>query len=312
MKVLLTGSQGLVGSNIKDLCPPSIELLTPNLDELNLLNFKNVYEYINKTKAELIIHAAGIVGGIQANIENPVKFLTENTLIANNLIIAAKENQVQNLINLGSSCMYPKSANNPLSEDLILTGELEPTNEGYAIAKIYAQRLCSYINKEAGNSNYKTFIPCNLYGRGDKFDLKWSHMIPAVIRKLYEAKIAKSSQVTIWGDGTARREFMFAGDLADFIWYAVEQIDQIPELLNVGLEYDHSILEYYEVISEVIGYRGSFEFDLSKPIGMKQKKVDIQKLKTLGWSPKHSLEDGINETYNYFINEILKFPMSQH
>jgi GDP-L-fucose synthase len=304
MKVLLTGSQGLVGSNINELKPSFIELLTPSFEELDILNSEKVHEYIKKTKPELIIHAAGIVGGIQANIENPVKFLTENTLMAHNLILSARENQVENLINLGSSCMYPRNAENPLSEDLILNGELEPTNEGYAIAKIYAQRLCSYINKEAGNSNYKTLIPCNIYGRGDKFDPKWGHMIPAVIQKLHEAKEANLPQVALWGDGTARREFMFAGDLAGFIWYAAKNLEQIPDLLNVGLESDYSILEYYKVISEVVGYHGSFEFDLSKPVGMKQKKIDIQKLKILGWSPGFSLKDGIQETYNYFLNKI--------
>ena len=306
MKVLLTGSQGLVGSNIKELKPTFVELLTPNLEELDLLNYTMVYEYIKKTEPELIIHAAGIVGGIQANIENPVKFLTENTLMSHNLILAAKKNQVRNLINLGSSCMYPREAKNPLSEDLILSGELEPTNEGYAIAKIYAQRLCSYINTESGDSNYKTIVPCNIYGRGDKFDPKWGHLIPAVIRKIHEAKVANLPQVTIWGDGTARREFMFAGDLASFIWYAVQKIDQIPELMNVGLDSDHSILEYYSVISEIIGYHGSFEFDLTKPTGMKRKKVDIRNLNTLGWIPKYSLKEGIEETYNYYLNNILK------
>lgn len=150
--------------------------------------------------------------------------------------------------------------------------------------------------------NYKTIIPCNIYGKWDKFDFKWGHMIPATIRKIHEAKINDCSTVTIWGDGNTRREFMYAGDLADFIWYATQNIEQIPEIINVGLGFDYSILEYYKIISQVIGYSGTFEFDLTKPTGMKQKVVDITKLRALGWIPKNDLKKGIEETYDFFLN----------
>lgn len=302
-KIFLTGSNGLVGTNIRENKPGNVELICPEIQELDLLDANAVDRFLEKEKPDFIIHAAGIVGGIQANIANPVKFLTLNTLMANNLILSARKNQVKYFINLGSSCMYPRNAPNPLPESMVLNGELEPTNEGYAIAKIYAQRLCSYINKEDGNSNYKTIIPCNLYGRWDKFDPQWSHMIPAVIRKIYEAKITDAPHVEIWGDGEARREFMYAGDLANFIWYAVEHIDSIPELVNVGLGHDHTINEYYQAIAEVIGFEGTFTHDLSKPVGMKQKLVDTTLLNTLEWRPNHSLKEGIEKTYQFFIDK---------
>lgn len=302
MKVLLTGSSGLVGTNIKEHKPDNIVLLTPPLDELNLFDFTEVNDYLKDNKPDLIIHAAGIVGGIQANIENPVRFLTENTLMGHNLILGARDNNIEYLLNLGSSCMYPREANNPLKEELILKGELEPTNEGYAISKIYSQRLCSYINIEAKNYNYKTLVPCNLYGRWDKFDPKWGHLIPAVISKIHNAKINNAKKVSVWGDGSARREFMYAGDMADFIWFATEHLEQIPELMNVGLGFDYSILEYYNAIAEVVGYNGTFSFDLTKPTGMQQKLVDVSKMNETGWSPSHTLKEGIEKTYKFFID----------
>jgi len=302
-KIFLTGSRGLVGSNIRENKPENIVLVCPEIDELNLLDSDKVDQFLERQKPEIIIHAAGIVGGIHANIANPVKFLTLNTLMANNLILSARKNKIKYFINLGSSCMYPRNAPNPLTESMVLKGELEPTNEGYALAKIYAQRLCSYINREDSNNNYKTIIPCNLFGRWDKFDPQLSHMIPAVIKKIHEATINNVSEVDIWGDGKARREFMYAGDLADFIWFVVHNIDAIPEIINVGLGYDFSINEYYQCIAEVVGFNGVFNHDLSKPVGMKQKLVDISQLQKLKWTPKHSLKEGIKKTYQFFIEK---------
>lgn len=305
MNILLTGSGGMVGRNIVDQKPDNVNLLTPDFKQLNLLNYEQVVDYLQKNKPAFIIHAAGIVGGIQANINHPVRFFRENTLIAHNLIWAAKETEVPFLINLGSSCMYPREAENPLKEEVILTGELEPTNEGYALAKIFAQRFCHYINKETETINYKTIIPCNLYGKYDKFDAEWGHMIPSVIRKLHQAKVNDNPTVQIWGDGEARREFMYTSDLADFIWYAIANIEQMPELLNVGLGYDYTINEYYQIIADVIGYNGSYEHDLSKPVGMKQKLVDTTSLEKTGWKPNTDIREGIELTYNYFLRNKL-------
>ena len=302
MKILLTGSTGMVGTNILENKSASLyDLLTPSSKELNLLNYSEVDNYISKYKPDFIIHAAGKVGGIQANMANPINFLVDNADFGRNIVLAAKNNNVKKLLNLSSSCMYPRGATNPLSEDLILKGELEPTNEGYAIAKIFTQRLVEYIRREDKACNYKTIIPCNLYGKWDKFDPLYSHMLPAVIRKIHKAKINNSPNVELWGDGEARREFMFASDFADFIWYSISNFEQMPNLMNVGLGHDFSINQYYKTIANVIGYNGGFVHDLSKPTGMKQKLVNIDKLKQFGWTHTNSLKNGIKITYNFFL-----------
>jgi GDP-L-fucose synthase len=303
MKVLITGAGGMVGRNIAEYLKKhtSFNILIPSKEELNLLNEYQVKTYLKKEKPDLIIHAAGVVGGIQANINNPVKFLVENSLIGINLINTSYKLGIKKLLNIASSCMYPKFANNPLKEEYILDGKLEPTNEGYALAKITAAKLCEYIVKENKNFLYKTIIPCNLYGKYDKFDLEYSHMIPAVIMKIHNAKKNNEKEVVIWGDGSARREFMYVEDLADFVLYAVSNFKFMPQNVNVGLGIDYSIKEYYQVIADVIGYKGKFVYDLSKPVGMKQKLVDISKLEKFGWSYKTSLRDGIQKTYEYFL-----------
>jgi len=306
MKILVTGSNGMVGRNIVEyLSLKEYEFLLPSVEELNLLDKVSIDKYIANSQPDIIIHCAGIVGGIQANIAHPVKFLVENTQIGINIIMASRDADIKKFINLSSSCMYPRDAKNPLSEDLILKGELEPTNEGYAIAKVTSTRLCEYINREDSSFQYKTVIPCNLYGKYDKFGLEHSHMIPAVIRKIHEAKINRQASIEIWGDGTARREFMYASDLADFISYALEHFEKMPQNINVGLGHDYTINEYYDVVAKVIGYEGKFIHDLLKPVGMKQKLIDDTKLKEFGWMYKTSLEDGIQKIYDYYVKEVL-------
>lgn len=302
LKVLLTGGSGMVGRNIRECAPDDFELLAPSSKELDLLSKASVKDYLLNEKPDLIIHAAGIVGGIRANINYPVRFLSANTEMANNLFGLAAELEVTYLLNLGSSCMYPVKGKNPLKEELILTDYLEPTNEGYALAKIFAQRLCDYINRERGNENYKTLIPCNLFGKFDKFDSEWGHMIPAVIQKIHEAKNEQSDTVEIWGDGEARREFMLAEDLAKYIWSLVHNIDLVPEVMNVGLGFDFSINEYYRAIAEVIGYKGGFTHDLTKPVGMRQKLVDVSKMNGVMKLESTPLKDGLRKTFEYYIN----------
>ena len=304
MKVLITGASGMVGKNLSSHeGMKSYELLTPSSSELNLLDEQSVKSYLQRNMPDLIVHCAGRVGDIQANIKHPVDFLIQNLEMGKNLVLAARDLKIKKIINLGSSCMYPRDAENPLREETILKGELEPTNEGYAIAKVSVARLCEYINREDETFIYKTLIPCNLYGYHDKFDPKHSHMIPAVIRKIHEAKESDSGEIDIWGDGEARREFMFAEELSDFITYAIPKLEQMPNYLNVGLGYDYSINEYYKVIANVVGYKGKFVHDLTKPVGMKQKLVDVSKLNNFGWESKLSLEDGIKKTYNYFLEK---------
>ena len=305
-KIFLTGGTGMVGSNIREHSEShKYTIFAPSSKEVDLTNYGQVTRYIAEVQPDIIIHSAGLVGGIQANIKNPVGFLVKNLQMGLNVILAAQQNNVRKLLNLASSCMYPRDMEIGLTEDMILKGELEPTNEGYALAKVVATRLCEYMNREDEQWQYKTAIPCNLYGKYDKFDPKHSHMVPAVIRKIYEAKENNINEVEIWGDGLSRREFMYAGDLADFVYYALAHFDKMPQNLNVGLGRDYTINEYYQVIAKVIGYEGTFTHDLSKPMGMKKKMIDNTQLTAFGWQPKTSLEEGIKQTLEYFKNTIL-------
>lgn len=303
MRILLTGGSGMVGKNILEAAQArGIEVLAPGRADMNLLDRNSTEQFIKAEQPDLIIHAAGRVGGIQANIAHPVAFLVENLDMARNLIGAAHATGVRKLLNIGSSCMYPRGHQDPLKEEMVLSGELEPTNEGYAIAKIFAAKYCSYIQREDSTFLYKTLIPCNLYGRFDKFDPVHSHMIPAVIRKIHIAVEHKASTVEIWGDGKARREFMDAADLADFVLTAIGRFDSLPDVLNVGLGHDYSVLEYYQVVAKVVGFKGDFTFNLTKPTGMQRKLVSIDRLNAWGWSAPTSLEDGIRRSYEYFLS----------
>lgn len=304
MKILLTGGSGMVGGNLKEFFEQHSDytLYAPSSSELNLLNVEQVRDYIKKINPDFIIHCAGIVGGIQANIANPLKFLSENTLMGHNLVMTAFECGVKNFLNLGSSCMYPKHAHNPIKETDILTGSLEPTNEGYALAKIATAKLCEYISRMYPDFHYKTAIPCNLYGKYDHFDLQKSHMIPAAIVKVHQAQL-NNTDVEIWGDGTARREFMYVEDLVDAIDFCIKNFNKMPVYLNIGLGYDYSIAEYYQAIAEMIGYQGKFVFDTTKPVGMKQKLVDISLLNDFGWKSKISLKEGLIKTYQFYLNK---------
>jgi GDP-L-fucose synthase len=304
MKILITGSRGMVGSNIiEHVAANNHEILSPTSAKLNLLDIESVKNYINTKKPDMVIHAAGIVGGIQANIAEPVRFLVDNMYMGFNILTASKECRIKRFMNLSSSCMYPRDAKNPLSEELILKGELEPTNEGYAIAKVASTRLCEYINREDESYLYKTVIPCNLYGKYDKFDPEHSHMIPAVIRKINNAKEKDLESIDIWGDGLARREFMYAADFADFVYYAIDHFETMPQNINVGLGHDYTINEYYQKIANAVGYQGSFTHDLSRPTGMQQKLIDDTKLKAFGWQYQTTLGQGIQKTYDYFLSE---------
>lgn len=305
MKIFLTGSSGMVGRNISNhFQSNNHEILLPSSKEVNLLDFECLDVYIRKNNPDMVIHAAGIVGGIQANVAEPVKFLVSNMQMGLNVLMAAKINKVKRLMNLSSSCIYPKDSQNPLLEEYILTGSLEPTNEGYALAKLASTRLCEYINREDNSFFYKTVIPCNLYGEYDKFNINYSHMVPAVIRKLSEAKKNNLKYIEIWGDGLARREFMYASDFADFVYYAIENFESMPQNINVGTGTDYSINEYYQKIADIIGYKGEFTHDVDKPTGMRQKVIDDTKLKQFGWKHQTTIEQGLKKTYDYFLKEV--------
>lgn len=308
-RIFLTGGRGMVGQNILEH-PAAAQyyIVAPSSQELDLTDLAATQRFMADTKPDVVIHSAGRVGGIQANIAHPVDFLVTNMDLSRNVIMAARNAGVPKLINLASSCMYPRNAQNPLNETLILQGELEPTNEGYALAKIIATRLCEYINRESQQTGtpdvrYKTLIPCNLYGRHDKFSPQHSHLIPAIIHKVHQAKVQHLVEVDIWGDGTARREFMYAGDLAGAVLKAVHDFDAVPDLINIGLGHDFSINEYYAAAAQVIGWKGRFVHDTTKPVGMKQKLVDITRQRTWGWMPTTSLSAGIENAYQYYLTK---------
>lgn len=303
-RILLVGGWGMVGRNLLE--HPAInnfEVLTPTSKELNLCDFGAVQSYVVAHSPDIIIHAAGKVGGIHANMREPVGFLLDNLDMGRNIVWAARQAGVRRLINLGSSCMYPRNHDEPLVEEMVLKGELEPTNEGYALAKVMTARLCDYIGREDASYHYKTLIPCNLYGRHDKFDPAHSHLIPAIIHKVHQAKQSGQDQVEIWGDGTARREFMYAGDLADALVRALTHFDTVPVYMNVGLGHDHTINDYYQAAADVMGYTGGFVHDTSKPVGMSRKLVSVARQTAWGWKARHDLREGIEKTYSYYLKE---------
>lgn len=302
MHILITGGSGMVGRNLLE--HPGISTHTvsaPTHQDLDLLDASSTATYLAETEPQLVVHCAGVVGGIHANMREPVRFLVENFEMGKNLVLAARAARVTRLLNLGSSCMYPHTAGGTLAEEQILAGPLEPTNEGYALAKIGIERLCEYVTRETPSCQYKTLVPCNLYGRWDTFALEYSHMIPAALRKVHEATVSGNTSVGIWGDGEARREFMYASDLADFITYAIDRFDDLPQRMNVGPGTDYSINEYYRAIAEVVGFDGQFMHDLDKPVGMARKLLDVSLMKGFGWSPPTNLTAGIQQTYDFFL-----------
>ena len=294
----------MVGRNLLE--HPAIgefEVLAPRSSELDLRDFPAVQGYLRKHQPDMVIHAAGKVGGIQANMREPVSFLMDNLDMGRNIVWAAHQTGTRKLLNLGSSCMYPRNSMEPLREEMVLKGELEPTNEGYALAKVVTARLCEYIMREDAGYQYKTLIPCNLYGRHDKFDPSHSHLIPAIIHKIHQAKQSGQDTIEIWGDGTARREFMYAGDLADAMMRAIKNFDTLPASMNVGLGRDCTIDEYYQAAADVMGYRGEFVHNTGKPVGMARKLVSTERQMAWGWSAMTGLRDGIKKTYEFYLKE---------
>ncbi|MFD1880625.1 GDP-L-fucose synthase family protein [Paracoccus pacificus] len=302
--LLITGAGGMVGRNL--LAHPAIgdwQVLAPASDALDLRDGRAVAEYLSQHRPDAVVHSAGVVGGIQANMAEPVRFLAANAEMGINLVNGCVSAGVPTVINLASSCMYPRALGHGLSEEKVLTGELEPTNEGYALGKIVTMRMCEYAMRENPALNYKTLIPCNLYGKWDKFDPKHSHLVPAIIHKVHTAMQTGAAEIEIWGDGTARREFMYAGDLADAIIRALAAPGDLPESLNIGLGHDHSINDYYRIVAEVIGWQGDFTHDLGRPVGMKQKLLDVTRQTAWGWAPQTSLTDGIRAAYEFYLKE---------
>ena len=300
-KIFVAGHRGMVGSAIvRALASQGFtQILTRPRAELDLLDRSAVRAFFEKERPEFVIDAAARVGGIVANSEKPVEFLLENLTLQNNLIEAAADFGCAKLLFLGSSCIYPKLAPQPIREDALLTGPLEPTNDAYAIAKIAGIKLCQAYAREYGK-NFLSAMPTNLYGPHDNFDLHTSHVLPALIRKVHEAKKSGAPEVLVWGTGTPRREFLHADDLADACVFLLKNYDS-PELINIGSGTDVTIRELAELVCEVLGYDGTLVFDPTKPDGTPRKLMDSSRLFSLGWKPKISLREGIAHAHAWFL-----------
>lgn len=299
IRVLLTGGSGMVGRNLRETAPTDVELVAPSRGEVDLTDPEAVRRAFDAAAPDFVIHAAGRVGGIAANMADQAGFLVQNLRMGLAVLEAAYRGGIR-CLNLASSCIYPPKAPIPFSEDCLLTGALEPTNEGYALAKLSVVRLGQYLNQSAGAARIKSLIPCNLFGRHDNFDPLTSHLVPAALRKVHEAS-RSGGDVLIWGDGSARREFLYAGDAARMIWHACRHFEDLPELMNLGVGSDHSILEYYEAAARVVGWQGRFRFDPSRPAGMQRKLVSIEWQRRLGFPAPRPLEEGLAETYRFFL-----------
>jgi len=306
-KIYIAGHRGMVGSAVWRALESKgySNLIGKTSKELDLRNQQAVINFYNQEQPEVVINAAAKVGGILANNDFPYQFLMENMQIQNNLIDGAHKEGIEKFIFLGSSCIYPKFAKQPLKEEYLLTASLEPTNEWYAIAKITGVKACQAIRKQY-NRDYVSLMPTNLYGSFDNFDLQSSHVLPAMLRKFHEAKLNKHSDVILWGTGTPMREFLFVDDMAEAVVHALE--NNLPEYLyNIGTGKDITIKELAETIQKVIGHQGNIIWDVSKPNGTPRKLMDVSKMKKFGWQYSTELEDGIKNTYKWFLENINNF-----
>jgi GDP-L-fucose synthase len=300
-KIFVAGHRGMVGSAVVRCLEREgfTKILTRTRREVDLLDRNAVRAFFDAERPDYVVDSAAKVGGIIANFEKPVEFLVENLTIQNNIIQAAADFGVTKLLFLGSSCIYPKMAPQPITEDALLTGLLEPTNDAYAIAKIAGIKLCQAYARQYGK-NFISGMPTNLYGPNDNFDLHTSHVLPALIRKVHEAKAAGQGEVPVWGTGNPRREFLHVDDLADACFFLLQNYDS-PAIVNIGCGEDVSIRELAETVCEVVGFRGSLVFDTSKPDGTPRKLMSIDKLVGLGWKPRIGLRDGIRNAYEWFL-----------
>lgn len=302
--VFIAGHKGLVGSAIVRRLESEgfTNLLTATRDELDLRRQSSVDEWFGEHKPQYVFLAAGTVGGIGANSSRPADFIYDNLMIHGTVVHASHQTGVEKLLYLGSSCIYPRLANQPMQEDELLSGQLEPTNESYAIAKIAGIKLCESYRRQHG-CDFISAMPTNLYGPGDNFDLEDSHVLPALIRRFHEAKISGKKEVQIWGTGSAHREFLHVDDLADACLFLMDNYSDI-EHINVGTGQDGSIAELAKRVRDLVHPEAEISFDASKPDGMPRKVLDISKIKNLGWEPQISLNEGLTSTYNWYLKAL--------
>ncbi|NQY62886.1 MAG: GDP-L-fucose synthase [Alteromonadaceae bacterium] len=310
-RVFVAGHNGMVGSAIVNLLlkQANVELVLKLREELDLTNQQAVTEFFQREKVDQIYLAAGKVGGIIANEQYPAEFIYQNIMIQCNIIHSAHLAEIDKLLVLGSSCIYPKFAKQPISESELLTGKLEPTNEPYAIAKIAGLKLCESYSRQYGH-DYRSVMPTNLYGKNDNFHVENSHVIPGLIRRFHQAKVEKSDEVIVWGTGKAKREFLNVEDMAAASIFIMdlprkkykENTQEMLSHINVGTGEDCSIGELVEIIAKIVGYNGSIVFDHSKPDGAPRKLLDVSRLKSLGWQNSLSLEEGLRNTYQWYLS----------
>ena len=301
-KIFVAGHNGMVGSAIlRELQQKGFtNLLIKSCSTLDLTRQSDVYDFFAQEKPSHVFLAAAKVGGIDANQRYPADFIRDNLLIQNNIIDAAYRHGAKKLLFLGSSCIYPKLCPQPIKEEYLLTGSLEPTNEWYAIAKIAGLKLCQAYRKQYG-FNAIALMPTNLYGKGDNFSLTTSHVLPAILRKMHEAKLNGASYIDVWGSGEPRREFLFVDDLAEACVFLMQNYNDEP-IVNVGVGKDITIRELAEKIKLIVGFEGELRFDRTKPDGTPRKLLDVNKLSNLGWTAKTNLDEGIKITYQWFID----------
>ena len=300
MKIYVAGHRGLVGSAIVRAIEAEGKhtWIGQSRSELDLLDRKAVFDYLEKQAPAAVVIAAARVGGIHANKTYPVEFLSQNLQIETNLIDGAHSSGIEKLLFLGSSCVYPKMAQQPIKEEYLLTGALEQTNEAYALAKISGLKLVQAYRKQYGH-NWISAMPTNMYGPGDNFDLENSHVLPALMRKFHDAKTRGDASITLWGTGSPKREFLHADDLGRACLYLLENYDD-DVAINVGVGEDLAIKDLAELVQKIVGYEGTINWDSSRPDGTPRKLLDVSRILRLGWRPEISLEDGIHSTYDWF------------
>jgi len=307
-RVYVSGHTGLVGAALMRRLQAAgyHQLITCNREQLDLRIQGAVDTFFAATRPDFVIHAAAKVGGILANSTQPADFIRENLQIQLNVIEAARQYGVQRLLFLGSSCIYPRLAPQPMREAHLMTGPLEPTNAAYAVAKLAGIQLCEAYNAQYG-THYLPVLPTNLYGPGDNFDLATSHVLPAMIRRFHEAKERGAAQVTLWGTGSPRREFLYVDDLADAVFFLLTETDAV-DLINIGVGEDLSIAEVANLVAEVVGYRGELRWDASKPDGTQRKLLDVSRMSALGWRAKTGLREGVGKAYADYLSGIEDAP----